>query len=87
MTDEIFIASWVRHGSVDVTSLLAMSLTKPFQTWAAILTVTLAMLVHPEVQRKAQDELDRVVGLARLPAFSDRDSLPYLDCVIQECKR
>ena len=45
------------------------------------------MLVHPEVQRKAQDEIDRVVGVGRLPDFSDRDSLPYLDCVIQECRR
>ena len=57
------------------------------QTWATILTFILAMLVHPEVQRKAQEEIDRVVGYTCLPDFSDRDALPFLGCVIQECRR
>ncbi len=45
------------------------------------------MLLHPEVQRKAQEELDRVVGRGRLPDFSDRESLPYLQCVMYETLR
>ena len=47
----------------------------------------LAMTLHPEVFQKAQAELDRVVGRARLPDFDDRGSLPYLDCVISEVLR
>ena len=47
----------------------------------------LVMLMHPEVQRKAQEELDRVVGRDRLPEFEDRDSLPYLDALTKEVLR
>lgn len=45
------------------------------------------MVLHPEVQRKAQDELDRVVPNDRLPNFSDRDKLPYLESLVWECLR
>lgn len=31
------------------------------------------MLLHPEVQKKAQEELDRVIGRDRLPELSDRE--------------
>ena len=41
----------------------------------------------PEVQRKAQAELDSVVGPHRLPEFSDRDSLPYINALIKELLR
>lgn len=50
-------------------------------------TFFLAMTVHPEVQRNAQEEIDRVVGTGRLPAFSDRDSLPYAEAVLKEAFR
>ncbi|OBZ67814.1 O-methylsterigmatocystin oxidoreductase [Grifola frondosa] len=49
--------------------------------------VLLAMLSHPEVQRKAQAELDAVVGPDRLPDFGDRDSLPYVNAIALECFR
>lgn len=45
------------------------------------------MLVHPEAQKKAHAELDRVVGSGRLPDFSDRETLPYIDCIVQETLR
>ncbi|KAG6845122.1 hypothetical protein H0H87_000549 [Tephrocybe sp. NHM501043] len=47
----------------------------------------LAMVLHPEFQRKAQEEIDRVIGSARLPELSDRDSLPYMECIMQESLR
>ncbi|KAJ8495804.1 hypothetical protein ONZ45_g12698 [Pleurotus djamor] len=46
-----------------------------------------AMLLYPEVQAKAQEEVDRVIGDARLPEFSDRESLPYLNAVVREVLR
>ncbi|KAH6887764.1 cytochrome p450 monooxygenase [Thelonectria olida] len=46
-----------------------------------------AMLVWPEVQRKAQEELDRVVGPDRLPELEDYESLPYIRCCIKETLR
>ena len=47
-------------------------------TSATVLCFILAMLKWPEVQRKAQAELDRVIGAGRLPTVADRDSLPYV---------
>ena len=45
------------------------------------------MVLHPEVQRKAQQEIDHVVGTHRLPNFDDRDHLPYLAAVYKEVLR
>lgn len=47
----------------------------------------MAMLRNPEVYEKAREELNRVVGDARLPEYSDRDNTPYLDAAILESCR
>jgi len=47
----------------------------------------LAMILHPEVQRKAQAELDTVIGNDRLPTFADRPRLPYINGVVMETLR
>lgn len=47
----------------------------------------LAMTRYPEVFKKAQEEMDRVVGQDRLPDIEDRDSLPYLEAVLKELLR
>ena len=63
------------------------SFFKPSQTVAALETFILAMTLYPEVQRKAQAEIDRVVGNSRLPEYSDQDALPYVDAVLKEVLR
>jgi cytochrome P450 len=45
------------------------------------------MTLFPDKQEKAQQEIDTVVGPNRLPEFSDRASLPYLEAVLQEVLR
>ena len=45
------------------------------------------MTLHPEVQLKAREELDRVVGLDRLPSFEDEPDLPYITAVLKEVFR
>lgn len=45
------------------------------------------MAMYPETQRKAQAELDVVIGPHRLPEFSDCASLPYLNALIKETLR
>ncbi|OSX65938.1 hypothetical protein POSPLADRAFT_1177392 [Postia placenta MAD-698-R-SB12] len=57
------------------------------QTATTLSTFLLAMVLHPEVLRKAQAEIDRVVGGTRLPNVEDRASLPYVDCIIKEVYR
>ncbi|KAH8103831.1 cytochrome P450 [Cristinia sonorae] len=54
---------------------------------SVIETFMLAMLLNPEVQRRAQDEIDRVVGADRLPTYSDRESLPFVEAVMREVMR
>lgn len=50
-------------------------------------TFILAMVMHPDIFLKAQAEVDQVTGGSRLPDFNDRDSLPYLECVLKEVYR
>lgn len=45
------------------------------------------MLLYPEVQTKAQVEIDSVIGNGRLPHFDDRASLPYVDAILRELVR
>lgn len=45
------------------------------------------MVLYPEVQKLAQDELGSVVPQDRLPDFSDRESLPYIQALILELLR
>ncbi|PSR93711.1 hypothetical protein PHLCEN_2v4606 [Hermanssonia centrifuga] len=47
----------------------------------------LAMALRPDVQKKAQAELDHVLGPGRLPTFEDRGSLPYVEAIILESIR
>lgn len=53
----------------------------------AIATFIMTMLNHPEHQKKAQEELDRVVGRDRLPGFQDQDDLPYVSAIVKEVQR
>lgn len=53
---------------------------------SALQSLFLAVALYPNVQDKAQKELDRVIG-NRLPVFSDRYQLPYIDCICYELLR
>lgn len=46
-----------------------------------------ATLLHPRVMKKAQEELDAVVGTHRMPDFEDFDSLPYVRAIVKETLR
>jgi hypothetical protein len=50
-------------------------------------TFILSMLLHPDELRKAQEEMDAVIGRHRLPNIDDRPSLPYLECILKEVVR
>ncbi|KAF7977291.1 hypothetical protein HWV62_4257 [Athelia sp. TMB] len=57
------------------------------QTRGFLENFMLAMVLHPEVQKAAQAELDTVLGSDRLPTLADQDSLPYMAVVIRESWR
>ena len=54
---------------------------------SAVQTLFLTMTLYPEVQKKAQAEIDAAVGPNRLPDFEDRPSLPYINAIIKESMR
>ncbi|KAF8330883.1 cytochrome P450 [Cantharellus anzutake] len=56
-------------------------------TAATIASFILAMTIHPEIQLKAQAELNSIVGSERLPTWDDRPSLPYIDAILKETLR
>ena len=56
-------------------------------TTSTMLSFILACIAFPEALKKAQEELDRVVGQDRLPDWSDENSLPYCRAMIKEVLR
>jgi len=47
----------------------------------------LLMSLYPDVQRRAQQEIFRVVGHDRLPNAQDRKDLPYVNAIMREVMR
>ncbi|KAI5118826.1 hypothetical protein M0805_009404 [Coniferiporia weirii] len=75
-------------------SLIQMAYNVSSSFSAGISTVTasfdvflLAMLHYPQYMRKAQAEIDTVVGQSRMPSFEDEPSLPFLKALITEVMR
>jgi cytochrome P450 len=56
-------------------------------TVSALSTFILAMLANPDAQKKAQLEIDSVVGRGNLPDFSDKQAMPYVAALIKEVLR
>ncbi|KAI0754758.1 cytochrome P450 [Daedaleopsis nitida] len=73
---------------VTIKNVLALTYAAGVDTSHSTLSALfVAMVLYPDVQRKAQAELDAVVGESRLPELTDRDKLPYLNAVIKELLR
>jgi hypothetical protein len=56
-------------------------------TTTALETFFYAMTIFPDAQKKAQQEIDTVVGSKRLPNYDDWDSLPYTEALLREVLR
>ncbi|KAF9232730.1 cytochrome P450 [Melanogaster broomeanus] len=56
-------------------------------TSSSLAVFFLAMVLYPEAQRRAQAEIDAVVGNDRLPTFEDRPSMPFLEATLRETLR
>lgn len=65
------------------------NIIKAADTTVATLSVfLLAMTMYPDVQRKAQSEIDKLLSEeGRLPDHGDMKTLPYVDCIIKETLR
>ncbi|XP_063560638.1 cytochrome P450 2D6 [Gorilla gorilla gorilla] len=47
----------------------------------------LLMILHPDVQRRVQQEIDDVIGQVRRPEMGDQARMPYTTAVIHEVQR
>ncbi|KAK1233779.1 hypothetical protein PQX77_003046, partial [Marasmius sp. AFHP31] len=56
-------------------------------TVSAMTSFFYLMATNPEAQKRAQADIDRVTGGARLPVLDDESSLPYLTAIIKEVIR
>ena len=56
-------------------------------TSAILVGFVQAMMVFPEVQGRAQEGIDRVVGMNRLPTMDDAANLPYSRAIVKESIR
>ncbi|KAI9037331.1 cytochrome P450 [Aspergillus affinis] len=73
---------------LDMTMLASAFMLAGVENPGALLQWFSALIpTFPEVQKKAQAELDRVVGRDRLPTIDDEKSLPYCRAIIKEVER
>ncbi len=78
----------VNFNQVERVTITAELLTAGTETTATTLQWFFkAMLTNSEWVTEAQKEIDQVVGRSRLPDYSDRATLPYLNAVIHELHR
>ncbi|MCO5589330.1 hypothetical protein L7F22_043296 [Adiantum nelumboides] len=72
----------------DLIAVLWEMIFRGTDTTAILMEWILAeMVLHPQVQARAQAELDREVGLHRRVEESDMGKLPYLQAIVKECLR
>ncbi|KAK1372145.1 Cytochrome P450, family 78, subfamily A, polypeptide 10 [Heracleum sosnowskyi] len=72
----------------DMIAVLWEMIFRGTDTVAILLEWILArMVLHPEIQAKAQSEIDRVVGKNRTISDSDLQNLPYLNAIVKETLR
>ncbi|KAJ7192206.1 cytochrome P450 [Mycena pura] len=93
-----FISSVLSDGS---SSVALSSYATDVISWAAasmvgggseatagnLLSFILAMALFPDVQNRAREEIQGVVGKGIMPTLSDRKNLPFVDCIFREVLR
>ncbi|XP_047939518.1 cytochrome P450 78A5-like [Salvia hispanica] len=72
----------------DMIAVLWEMIFRGTDTVAILLEWILArMILHPEIQAKAQNEIDNAIGLNTTVADSDLPNLPYIQAIVKETLR
>ncbi|KDQ21383.1 hypothetical protein BOTBODRAFT_25823 [Botryobasidium botryosum FD-172 SS1] len=86
-----FTSSCLQDGSYNdydmIWSAGSMYFAGSDTTLASLKTFILAMALYPDVQKRAQTEVDKVTKANALPTLEDRDSTPYIACLLKELQR
>ncbi|KAF8578909.1 cytochrome P450 [Ramaria rubella] len=69
-----FLGGSLIEGGAETTSLFLQSLV-------------ILLVAFPEVQKKAHEEIDRVIGRERVPTLDDFKDLPYVQAIVKETHR
>ncbi|KAI0475658.1 cytochrome P450 [Xylariaceae sp. FL0804] len=73
---------------LDMAILASAFMIGGVETTASIMQWFMALIPsYPEIQKKAQAELDRVVGRDRMPTVEDEAQLPYCHAIVKEIER
>ncbi|MBN3320221.1 CP2J2 protein, partial [Atractosteus spatula] len=67
--------------------VLDLSVARTETTATTLCWALLFMTKYPEIQKKVQDEIDRVIGQGWQHSMADRANMPYTDAVIHEVQR
>ncbi|KAJ7084813.1 cytochrome P450 [Mycena belliarum] len=78
-----FTSKLISDMTVDGHLLLPVSM----QTAAVLELFFLMMALHPDIQHKAQSEIDSLIGPGLSPGFEHRSALPYVELIIKELYR
>jgi cytochrome P450 family 619 len=71
-----------------ITLLAGVTIKGGSDTSASVLTSFVqAMVTFPEVQKKAQAQIDAILGEDQVPDWSDYDKLPYVAQIVKESHR
>lgn len=76
--EDVYLIKWTAASLFTAGSTTTASLVNSFFMMASL---------YPEVTKKAQAEIDAVVGRERIPSLHDRPLLPYTDAMVQEVMR
>ncbi|XP_053362025.1 cytochrome P450 2F2-like [Clarias gariepinus] len=70
-----------------VTYILNLHIAGTETTSNTLLTGILYLMAHPDIQKKSQQEIDRVMDGKSQVSFEDRHNMPYTQALIHECQR
>ncbi|KAH8077890.1 cytochrome P450 [Cristinia sonorae] len=56
-------------------------------TTAFMRTLVCCLATHPDAQKRAHEEIDRVLGSSRMPVLEDIEQMPYIQAIIKEVQR
>jgi hypothetical protein len=79
-------SSLAQTRSVSSSRLTPRNIQQPQTTFTLHASIK-ALTLYPEVQKKAQAQIDSVCGTDRLPSLADRPNLAYIDAIIKEVAR
>ncbi|CAE6501236.1 unnamed protein product [Rhizoctonia solani] len=77
-SDDTYLIKWTGASIFTAGSTMISSLIKSFFLMACL---------YPEAMKKAQAEIDSVVGREWIPSLQDKPALPYTDALVQEVMR